>query len=138
MHIEVRYLSKSGNTKKLADAIARALGVEAKSITQAVPPNTDILFLGGAVYWGGVDKELKKFITTLEGRALKVAVFSTAAIAPSAHPQMKKLINQQHVTVIEREFHCRGEFMKIHNGHPDSEDLNLAKQFAQNVVKEYR
>ncbi len=138
MNIEVRYLSKSGNTRKLADAIAGELGVTAKLIAQAVPANTDILFLGGAVYWGGIDGELKKFITTLGGKVKKVAVFSTAALVPSAYPQMKKLIKAQKLNVLESEFHCRGEFMKIHNGHPNSEDLNLARQFAQDMVKEHR
>lgn len=74
MNIEVRYLSKSGNTKKLADAIARELGITAKPITQAVPTNTDILFLGGAVYWGGINGELKDFIKTLGGKVKKTAV----------------------------------------------------------------
>lgn len=135
MNIEVRYLSKSGNTKKLADAIAGELGISAKPITQVVPANTDILFLGGAVYWGGVDGELKRFITTLGGKVKKVAVFSTAAVVPSAYPQMKKLIKAQRLNVLEREFHCRGEFMKIHGGHPNAEDLQLAKQFAQETIK---
>jgi flavodoxin len=135
MNIEVRYLSKSGNTKKLADAIAGELGVTAKPITQAIPRNTDILFLGGAVYWGGIDGELKKFIANLGGKVKKVAVFSTAALAPSAYPQMKKLLTAQHVTVLEKEFHCRGAFSKIHNGHPNAEDLRLAREFAQETVK---
>lgn len=136
MNIEVRYLSKSGNTKKLADAIARELGITAKPITQAVPTNTDILFLGGAVYWGGIDGELKDFIKTLDGKVKKTAVFSTAAIVPSAYPQMSKLIKAQHVTVLEKEFHCRGEFKKIHGGHPNSRDLQLAGEFAREVVQE--
>lgn len=135
MNIEVRYLSKSGNTKKLADAIAGELSITAKPITQAVPANTDILFLGGAVYWGGIDGELKKFIATLGGKVKKVAVFSTAALVPSAYPQMRRLITAQHVTALEKEFHCRGQFMKIHNGHPDTEDLRLAGQFARETVK---
>lgn len=135
MNIEVRYLSKSGNTKKLADAIAGELGITAKPITQAVPANTDILFLGGAVYWGGVDGELKKFIASLGGRAKKVAVFSTAAIVPSAYPQMKNLIKAQRLNVLEHEFHCRGAFSKIHSGHPNTEDLRLAREFAQETIK---
>ena len=134
MNIEVRYLSKSGNTKKLADVIAGELGVTAKTITQSIPDNTDILFLGGAVYWGGIDGELKKFITTLGGKVKKVAVFSTAALVPSAYPQMKKFITAQNVTALEKEFHCRGAFSKIHKGHPNAEDLRLAREFAQEIV----
>ncbi len=136
MNIEVRYFSKSGNTKKIADAIAGELGVSAKPITQPVPSDTDVLFLGGAVYCGGIDGKLKEFINSLGSKAKKVAVFSTAAIAPSAYPQMRKLIEKQNVTVIEKEFHCRGEFMKIHSGRPNADDEQLAGKFAREVVKD--
>lgn len=135
MNIEVRYLSKSGNTKKIADAIAGELGVKARPITQPVPANTDILFLGGAVYCGGIDGKLKEFINNLGSKAKKVAVFSTAAVIPSAYPQMKKLIEKQKVTVIEKEFHCRGEFMKIHGGRPNLDDIQRAGRFAREVIE---
>ncbi len=34
MKIEVRYFTRSGNTKKLAEAIAKAVGVEAKTVNE--------------------------------------------------------------------------------------------------------
>lgn len=136
MNIEVRYLSKSGNTKKLAEEIAREAGVAAKPITQAVPPDTDLLFLGGAVYWAGVDSELKKFIKGLDNRIRKVAVFSTTAIVTSAYPEMKKLLKAQNLFVLEREFHCRGQFKKVHSGRPNQEDLCAVRQFACEVIKQ--
>ncbi len=136
MNIEVRYLSKSGNTKKVADAIAEELGVTAKPITFDLPANTDILFLGGAVYAAGIDKKLKSFIQSLAGKAKQTVVFSTAAILPSAYPQMKKLLEAEGISVTKDEFHCRGEFMKLHGGHPNADDLAKAKQFARKYVKE--
>lgn len=134
MNIEVRYMSKSGNTKKLAEAIGEELGITAKPITQAISADTDILYLGGAVYWGGVDGDIKKFISTLGDKVKIVVVFSTAAIIPSAYPQMSKLIKAQRVTVLEKEFHCRGEFLKLHGGHPNAEDLKHIRQFARETI----
>ncbi len=48
----VRYFSKLGNTKTIAEAIAEGAGVEAISITDEPELKTfvDILFLGGAPY----------------------------------------------------------------------------------------
>lgn len=135
MNIEVRYLSKSGNTKKVADAIASELGVLAQPITREVSKNTDILFIGGALYWAGIDSDLKKFIMNLDSTVKKVAVFSTASIAKSAYPEMKKLLEARGIKVSSDEFHCRGEFMKLHKNRPNQEDLILAKKFARDIVK---
>jgi flavodoxin len=136
MNVEVRYLSKSGNTKKVADAIASALAITAKPISQEIPANTDLLFLGGAVYAAGIDKQLKEFIHSISGKTKEVAIFSTSAILPSAYPQMKKVLESKGFIVAKDEFHCRGEFMKLHKGHPNGDDLSNAKQFARKFIKE--
>ena len=135
MNIQVRYLSKSGNTKKVAEAIAEEVGVNAEPITKGVSKDTDILFLGGAVYWAGIDNELKKFILSLDGSVTKVAVFSTTAITKSAYGEMKKLLKNKDVFVYDNEFHCRGEFSKFHKARPNAEDLKLSKQFAREIIK---
>jgi glyoxylase-like metal-dependent hydrolase (beta-lactamase superfamily II) len=64
MNIEVRYYSKSGNTKKIVDAIAKQAGVSAKSIREPVQGHVDILFLGTGIYAFDIDPELKEYIIT--------------------------------------------------------------------------
>ncbi len=135
MNAEVRYLSKSGNTKKVAEAIASELSLTAKPISQDIPADTDILFLGGAVYAAGINKQLKEFIHSISGKTKKVAVFSTSAILPSAYPQMKKILESNGIPVANDEFHCRGEFSRLHKGHPNGNDLSEAKQFARKFSK---
>ena len=44
MSFAVRYYTKTGNTKRLADAIAKELGVEALPISEPVTEKVDILF----------------------------------------------------------------------------------------------
>ena len=46
MKIAVRYFSRGGNTKKLADAIAKAVGVDAETTSVPLTEDVDILFLG--------------------------------------------------------------------------------------------
>lgn len=55
MKIEIRYFSKTGNTKKLADAIAQELNNEAKELSAPLIEKVDILFLCNSVYWAGAD-----------------------------------------------------------------------------------
>lgn len=135
MKIEVRYLSKSGNTEKVAQAIAKEVGVIAEPITKGISKNTDILFLGGAVYWAGIDSELKNFILSLDSNVKKVAIFSTTAIVKSAYPEMSKLLKSKNILICDTEFHCKGKFSKFHKERPNAEDLTLAKQFARQILK---
>ena len=45
MKYAVRYYTKTGNTKRLAEAIAKELGVEALPVSETVNEKVDILFL---------------------------------------------------------------------------------------------
>ena len=62
MNIAVRYYTRSGNTKKLAEAIGGALGVKAENVSVSLPENADLLFLGCSVYAGGCAPEVSQFI----------------------------------------------------------------------------
>jgi flavodoxin len=133
MNCEVRYLSKSGNTKSVAEAIAAAVGVSAKAVPEPVAADTDLLFLGGAVYAFGIDDGLKNFIETVPATVKRAAVFSTAALVKSAYPQIKKLLVKRGIAVDPREFHCRGRFKFMHKSRPDARDLQAAAAFAEKV-----
>ncbi|MDR1558610.1 MAG: flavodoxin [Clostridiales bacterium] len=134
MKIEVRYLSKSGNTAKIAESIANAVGARAKTIDEPVAGTTDLLILGGAVYAFGIDDELKGFIAKLPTSVKQVAVFSTTAVVKTAYPHIAKLLRARGITVSEREFHCRGAFKFMHKGRPNEEDLANAVKFAKDVA----
>ncbi|MDF2802224.1 MAG: flavodoxin protein [Anaerocolumna sp.] len=133
--IEVRYYSKTGNTKKLAEAIAKTAGVTAKTIDQPVVGEVDILFLGSSVYAAGVDNSVKEFINTLTPSVKKVVNFSTAAILPSTYAQVKKLLTAKGISVDDKEFHCRGSFKFMHKGKPDDQDLKAAQGFVKELIK---
>ena len=62
MKAAVRFYSRSGNTKLVADAIAGALGISAVSVDAPeaeLKEKADVLFVGGALYAYGLDKYLK-------------------------------------------------------------------------------
>ncbi len=135
MKVAVRYFSKSGNTKKLADEIAKAVGCKAEQIPIPVGNKVDILFLGASVYWGGISSEVKEYIQTLDkDRIGKVVVFSTSALAERAFPQMQKRLQGRGIQVESRNFYCRGEFTVLHKGRPNREDLDAANRFATEVI----
>jgi flavodoxin len=136
MNIEVRYYSKTGNTKKIADAIAKQAGVSAKSISEPVQDEVDILFLGTGLYAFDIDLELKKYILTLKPEHIKtVVVFSTAAIVKSAYEKVKKYLEDQGLTVSSKEYHCPGHYMILRTGRPNAEDVKKAEQFTRSILE---
>lgn len=136
MKIAVRYYSKTGNTKKLADAIATQLHVDAKDISEGLNEKVDILFLGSSVYWAGMDGSVKKFLKQHGKNAKMIVSFSTAALITSTFNQLQKLSEEAGLNLSRKEFHCRGEFQMLHKGKPDKADLKAVRDFAEAIVEQ--
>lgn len=134
MKIAIRYYTKTGNTKKLAEAIGSAINIEAKTVDEPLTEDVDILFLGSAVYAAGIDKRVKEFIENIDVNVGKVVNFSSAALIESTYSQVKKQVEQKGLKMSEDEFHCRGAFKFVHRGHPDETDLKNAQEFAKRIV----
>ena len=134
MKAAVRYYTRSGNTKKLAEAIAKAVGVEAKTVDEPLREDVDILFLGSSVYAYGVDDSIKKFISNIDVRIGKIVNFSTAALVKSTYKQVGKLLAQKGLAQAEEEFYCKGSFGPMHKGKPDEKDCEAAAAFAKKII----
>lgn len=133
--IAVRYHSRTGNTKKLADAIAEELGIEAKDLSAPLDEKADILFLGSAMYAAGVDKKIKSFIADNKDNIGTIFSFCTTGVLASTYKQIKKLAEDCGVGISESEFHCRGKFLLLHGNRPNEEDIRAARAFAAEAVK---
>jgi flavodoxin len=77
--IAIRYQSRGGNTKEVAQTIAQAAGAMAESIEKPLAEPVDLLFIGGGVYKFDIDPSLKTFLKNLEPKLVaSAAVFTTA------------------------------------------------------------
>ena len=132
MKIEIRYFTKTGNTEKLAEAIAQELNIEAQELSAPLIEKVDILFLCNSVYWAGADSSVKKFIT--ENKSNIGLLVNTAAMIESTYAQIKKIAEKEGVKLSDKEFHCRGKFTALHSGHPDEADIADVKAFARKVI----
>lgn len=134
MNIAVRYYTRSGNTKKLANAVAKATSVESKDITVPLTEKVDILFLGCSYYAFDVDEAVKKFMIENKDNIGKIVCIGTSAMMKSMKKPVKKIADTIGVVVADEEFHCRGEFAKFHKGRPNEKDLADVSEFAKNIV----
>lgn len=134
MKTAVRYYTRGGNTKKLAEAISEAVGAEAKTTDEPLTEDVDILFLGSSVYAFGVDSEVERFIDGIGVRVGKVVNFSTAALVKSTYKQVAKLLARKNIPLEKEEFACRGSFGAVHKGKPDANDCSAAAEFAKKII----
>ena len=134
MKIAIRYYTKTGNTKKLAEAISSAINVEAKTVDEPLTEDVDILFLGSAVYAAGIDQKIKDFIKSINVDVGEVVNFSSAALIESTYKQVKKEVEAKGLKMSEDEFHCRGAFKFVHRGKPDDNDIKNVQEFAKRIV----
>lgn len=133
--IAVRYYTKTGNTKRLAEAVAKAVGAEALPISTPVTEPVDILFLGNSYYAFTIDPEVRTFVRSLEkDKVGKIVNFGSAAMMNSTWKKVKAEADKAGIPMEEREFHCKGEFKGVHKGRPNEEDLKAAAEFAKSIV----
>ncbi len=138
MEIAVRYFTKTGNTKKLADAIASAVGVTAQEVSVPLEGKVDVVFLGSSVYAAGVDGAVREFVEKNAKNIGCIIGFSTAAILRSTYNQVKKIAEANDVDMATEEFHCRGSFSVMHRNRPNADDLQKAVSFAKNVINNFK
>ena len=132
--VAVRYYTKTGNTKKLAEAIAGALGVQALPISEPVAEAVDVLFLGNSYYAFTIDPEVRAFVRSLDkNRIGRIVNFGSAAMLNSTYKKVKAEADRVGIPMDEREFHCKGEFKGLHKGRPNDEDLAAAAAFAKSL-----
>ena len=135
MTYAVRYYTKTGNTQKLAAAIAKELGVEALPISMPVTEPVDILFLGNSYYAFTIDPAVRQFVASLDpAKVGRIVNFGSAAMMNSTYKKVKAVADKAGIPMDEREFHCKGEFKRIHKGKPDESDLKAAAEFAAGIV----
>jgi len=133
MKVAVRYYTRSGNTKALADAIAAALGTTAQDVSAGLSEETDLVFLGSSLYANGFDPAVGAFLTQNAARIGTLACFGSSATGRSTFSKVKALAESNGISVCGREFRCPGRFLVMHRGRPNRTDCEAAAAFASEV-----
>jgi len=138
MSARVFYQSMTGNTRRVAEAIARASGCVAEPVSAAtVSEPVDMLFLGAAIHAKDVDPSVKKFIEGLDPAVAKhVIVFSTGfeGNKEMAVGIMKDLLARRRIPMMSKHYFCLGKFLFFNFRHPNAQDLTGAEEFARSVL----
>lgn len=109
MNIAVRYYSKLGNTRTIAEAIAKGACTTAVSVTEEpeLCAHTDLLFLGGAPYANIMAPELRAYAEKLDKSMVGRAVlFTTSNWSRRTVRALKKILRAKGIPVDDRYFYA--------------------------------
>lgn len=138
MNIKVVYHSSTGNTKKLAGAISKAVDTRAEATKEATnfTEVVDLLFIGDGIYFGKPKKCTMDFISKLDPATVRnVAVFASCGGQTKVGEDIKKLLTDRGLNVVCDPFICKGQsWIFMNRKHPDGADLEKASRFAKDAV----
>ncbi len=134
MEVAIRYQSRNGNNKLIAESIGKALDVKPEPVTNSLDQKVDILFLGGAVYNMQIDDHLKQFLATLDSKKIGAIVpFASVGIVAVPIRQIKSAAKKKNIKVPATAPIIRLGFS--HSARPAKEKLQDIATFAKNLTK---
>ncbi|MDR1673854.1 MAG: hypothetical protein LBR54_00155 [Oscillospiraceae bacterium] len=137
MNIAVIYGGMTGHSKKIAKAVADALGTQALNVRDKPElGNTDILFAAGGIYGGACHPELTEYAKTLSPDKVKRAVLMTSScFGKSGQDEIRKILTDIGIKADEEEYRCFGGFLFVKIGHPNKTEIDGAVKFAKSALK---
>lgn len=141
MKIAVRYQSRGGNTRAVAEVIAESLGLEAKPINVPLDESVDLLFLGGGVYKWDADPELINYLKELDSNKInQIAAFSTTGGMKKAITRITEYAQKAGININENSL-CLKVMLQGHSalgregGHLTETQIMKVQQFANKFLE---
>lgn len=141
MNIAVRYQSRGGNTRAVAEIIAASLGIDAKSIDSPLDKSIDILFLGGGVYNWDIDPQLKEYLIKLNTKEIgQIVAFSTTGSMKKAISRITEYANKAGIQISKKHL-CLRMMIQGHTmlgrtgGNLNDKQIEKIKAFASEVLE---
>jgi len=133
----VLYYSLTGNTRKMAAAIAAELGVEARPIKlENEIPREGLLFLGSGSYGDRPSEDMSKFVARNDLTGQKVALFGTSGRGEGKEVQGMEELLKRKGAIILGSYYSKGKaFVIINIGHPNRDELEGARNFAREMAQ---
>ncbi len=123
----------TGNTRKMAGAIAGELGIEARDIkTVTAVPEDGLLFLGSGSYGDKPGEDMAKFIAGHDFAGRQVALFGTSGKGAGNEVSAMAEALKQKGAIVAGSYYTKGQaFIAVNMGRPNREDLEGARKFAR-------
>jgi len=136
MKFQVIYFSRKGSTKKVADAIASEIGVNAEDVKTSKLHKDSFIFLGSGCYGGKPGKHMTEFIEKNDFKSRNIALFGTSGGGEGKETEVMENMLIDKVANVKGKFFCKGRlFWFVNKDKPSNQDLDDAKKFAKKMIK---
>jgi len=139
MEALVVYYSRTGNTKKVAEAIAKGLNCSVKSLEEAKDVSGyNLICVGTPVKWFKPVREMMGFLKQSDIKDKKVAVFCSYNFCANKRTLriIKEMLSKRGAEVVG-EFSTIGEGWGLRKGRPNKNDLKSAEEFGNSLKSKF-
>jgi|AGTN01.1.fsa_nt_gi Flavodoxins len=138
MKTAIIFATRTGHSKKLAEAVGERLGIIPRDIRKDPSlVSADLLFVVSGIYGGMATPELLGYLTRLDYSRVRRAAFITSAAGGKDLKKESQRILREKGVVILGEFVCKGSFLFVSLGHPNKKDIFAAADFAEKIQKSF-
>ena len=134
-----------GNTKKIAEAMAKALKADLfdlKDVNKDIIKEYNLIGFGSGIYYYKPHKKLRKFVESMDNTENKKAFHFSTSGDGKFNDWLEKNLSKKGFEVMG-EFHCKGYYAYsikgiisrkgLNKGRPNEEDLKNAADFANSL-----
>lgn len=136
-NVSVVYATKTQHSRKLAEAIGKEFGVEAKNIAESPQPKeAGLLFLVGGIYAGKSNPALLSYAEKLDTSLARKVVLVTSSVSTRQRSQrdLCMLLVKNGIDVVD-EITCTGGFLFIKFNHPNKVDIQTIAETAKGILE---
>lgn len=130
MKVAIRYQSRGGNVKAMAEALSRGAGVEAISFDEPgaqITEHVDLLFIGGALYNFQLDKDFKRYLDELpEGLIDEAICFGSSMLTRRPIYLIQDFLKKKSIPISKQAVYSRN--------HPNDDLIGVIEYFAKNEM----
>lgn len=135
MTAKILYASKTGHSKKIANAIAKAHNLSMFNVdAQPIIENCDVLFIVSGIYGGQNKPELLSFVKKANASSIKQVALITTSTKGTAQGNLRTALQERGVKVMEEEYNGVGGFLVVKMFRPNEKDINAAVEFAGKIL----
>ena len=142
----VLYSTKTGNTQKIAQAIASEINAEIIQVANPAPTSDvdlteyDLIFVGTGIRAGNPFPELVSYLNTIDLQEPKTfAIFLTWGGAGKTNEKVsgkiRTILESKNQNVLDGFFSSYGKWNMRKSSRPNENDITAAKTWAQDTIK---
>ena len=138
MNCKIVYATKTGHSRKIAQAIADKIDVVAYDIANqdCEPVNEDLIIICSGIYGGVIAEPMKFWLENVDAAQIGNALIIMSSVTHNyERSEIKKILTEKGIHIIG-EKSVQGSFLFMKFGHPKKDEIKAAVDYAEKIYNE--